>query len=266
MEQPLSKESRPAGADEADAKQEATPSEPARAVTRAPLAAAKEPRTSESKAEFARDARKDVANEKQAFLDATPPVPKERSMDRLEAAPEPASRTPSREEQVTLAVEDRAAASPPAGQMLGRTRSKAALSSPQQGHLGKKPEAMPTATAGAFRSVQAGVRWSISAEGAVQRSPDGGRTWETVPIAEGIAFRAVSVVGTDVWAGGASGALYHSSDGGEHWSRINVRRDGNALSGDIARIEFSDPARGILTSSTGETWATEDAGRTWQRR
>jgi hypothetical protein len=269
VQQPISKEAQPAATDEVNEKRQATAGEAALEGARAPQAAGTKSRAAENKTKAERDALKDLVGTENERAAAAPPGPQERAMADAaiaQAAPEPASRTQSREEQVTVAAEDRVAATPPAGQMLGRTRSKAGLSAPQQGHLNKKPEAMPAATAGAFRSFSTGVRWSISADGKVQRSQDSGRNWEVVPIAQGATFRAVSAVGAEVWAGGAGGALFHSTDGGEHWSRLAVRQDRNQISGDVVRIEFSDPARGVVVTSTGETWATEDGGQTWQRR
>jgi len=109
-------------------------------------------------------------------------------------------------------------------------------------------------------------RWTVSDSGAVERSFDGGRSWKEVAIADGVTFRAVATVGSDVWAGGSGGALYHSADGGGRWARVRVQASGRALGGDILRIEFADTQNGVVTTSTGESWATSDAGDTWHRQ
>ena len=109
-------------------------------------------------------------------------------------------------------------------------------------------------------------RWTVSSEGALQRSFDGGATWETVPVEKNVIFRAVSVVGDSVWAGGARGFLYHSSDAGRLWTRIQLSANGSSLTDDIARIDFTDLQHGQLATTTGETWLTTDAGRTWQKK
>jgi hypothetical protein len=107
-------------------------------------------------------------------------------------------------------------------------------------------------------------RWSISDSGVVQRSLDGGRNWKEVVVTGGVTFRAVTTLGSDVWAGGSNGILYHSADGGERWSRVRVQANGRALGGDIVRIEFADAQNGVVTTSTGESWVTSDAGATWR--
>jgi hypothetical protein len=109
-------------------------------------------------------------------------------------------------------------------------------------------------------------RWTLSAEGALERSYDSGRTWETIPVGNGAAFRAFSVIGADLWVGGAKGALYHSSDSADHWTQVTPTVDGAALSIDITRIEFTDLQHGKITTTTDETWITSDAGQTWQKR
>jgi hypothetical protein len=113
------------------------------------------------------------------------------------------------------------------------------------------------------RRASVGPRWSVSDSGAVQRSFDSGRSWKEVAIAEGVSFRAVAVMVNDIWAGGAGGALFHSTDGGEHWARVEVRAGDRSLSGDILRVEFADTRNIVITTSTGESWTSSDAGATW---
>ena len=140
--------------------------------------------------------------------------------------------------------------------------------------------------------------WSISASGALQRSLDHGGTWQTVDVnanlaldaaslqvsaktsrsnakdsnkarkrdAAALTFRAVSAVGTEVWAGGSAGALYHSPDAGNHWTRVFPASGGAALTGDIVTLEFTDSQHGKLSTSTSEAWITADAGQTWQKQ
>ena len=109
-------------------------------------------------------------------------------------------------------------------------------------------------------------RWTVSSDGVLQRSLDGGATWETVPVEKNVIFRAVSVVADSVWAGAAGGALYHSADTGRSWTGIHPSANGAMLTGDIVTIEFTDLQHGHLTTTNGETWLTPDGGQTWQKK
>jgi hypothetical protein len=110
-------------------------------------------------------------------------------------------------------------------------------------------------------------RWRVSTEGAVERSIDGGRIWLSMRVAEErVTFRSVSSVDHDAWAGGAGGALYHSADDGRTWTRVTVKAFDMVLATDIARVEFTDAQHGSVTTTTGATWVTSDAGATWSLR
>jgi hypothetical protein len=115
------------------------------------------------------------------------------------------------------------------------------------------------------RAAYSAPRWTLSAEGVLQRSFDSGKTWQTIPVASNIVFRALAANDSDIWVGGAAGALYHSSDAGQHWFRVYPAADDQPLTADIATVEFSDAQHGKLTTSTHETWITSDAGESWQK-
>jgi hypothetical protein len=120
-------------------------------------------------------------------------------------------------------------------------------------------------------------RWAI-ANGALQRSLDGGKSWLNVemvvndlPAKSGpeasIIFHTVSVShGAEVWAGGSGGALYHTVDGGNRWSRVLPSTNGAALTGDIVGLQFTDAQNGTVTTSNAEDWITADDGQTWRKQ
>jgi hypothetical protein len=156
-----------------------------------------------------------------------------------------------------------------------------------------------------FAKLSPGVpspRWTITSKGSLQRSLDQGKTWQMVDVNaapptstamqvvaetspagnparhqndEGEAikkqattpiFRAITATGPEVWAGGSGGALYHSVDAGNSWVRVVPASSGSILTGDVVRLEFSDPQHGTITTSTPEVWTTSDGGQTWKKQ
>ena len=109
--------------------------------------------------------------------------------------------------------------------------------------------------------------WSISASGKVQRSDDGGKTWQDVRVDESVTFRVIQAMGAEVWAGGSGGALYHSSDGGATWKRVNLSSGGNPTTDAIVAIV--SPTRDLqhitIKTASGEQWTTDDGGQHWQK-
>ena len=117
----------------------------------------------------------------------------------------------------------------------------------------------------ASRGAMPTPQWTLSPEGAVQRSLDLGKSWQKVSVANGTTFRALCAVGTHVWAGGNAGTLYHSVDSGHRWTQV-VPAANEKLTADITRIEFSDPANGSVSTVNGEVWSTSDGGQNWRRK
>lgn len=109
-------------------------------------------------------------------------------------------------------------------------------------------------------------RWTISSDGRLQHSIDSGQTWQPVEVADKASFRALSANGPDVWVGGGAGLLYHSADSGASWTRVKPATSNATLTADIAAIEFTDLQHGKITTSTGDIWTTEDAGKTWRNQ
>jgi len=110
------------------------------------------------------------------------------------------------------------------------------------------------------------AHWSISASGKVQRSRDGGKSWEELDVDRNVVFRVVFAVGPDVWLGGSKGALYHSTDGGQHWTRVTITTGSATVTDDVVHIEFKDAQRGAVGTAGGDTWTTLDAGQHWQKQ
>ena len=139
------------------------------------------------------------------------------------------------------------------GAMAGRP----AVAMAQSALGGKKALAAPIGLA---------PRWTLSADGTLQRSFDSGRTWETIPVAGQSNFRALAADGLEIWVGGTKGALYHSSDAGQNWTQVQPAANGEVLTDDIIGVEFTDRLHGTVTTSGQQKWITADAGQSWQKQ
>jgi hypothetical protein len=107
------------------------------------------------------------------------------------------------------------------------------------------------------------MRWTLS-DGKLRRSTDAGVNWEVVPIDPNSVFRALSVLGEELWVGGKKGVLYHSPDNGKHWVHVVPTAEEELLTEDIVRLEFADADHGKLITPHSE-WTTENCGATWHR-
>jgi hypothetical protein len=116
------------------------------------------------------------------------------------------------------------------------------------------------------KSVRQAALWQLTAEGALQRSFDSGKGWESVSMGQPARLRVFALYGLHVWAGGNAGTLFHSWDGGDSFAPVIVKDERAALSGDIVVLEFVDAAHGRLETAGHEVWATSDSGQTWQKQ
>ena len=103
------------------------------------------------------------------------------------------------------------------------------------------------------------MRWTLS-DGKLRRSTDAGVNWEIVPIDQNSVFRALSVLGEELWVGGKNGVLYHSPDNGKHWVHVVPTAGEELLTEDIVRLEFADADHGKLITPHSE-WTTENLWR-----
>lgn len=123
----------------------------------------------------------------------------------------------------------------------------------------------------AFRAAAAlgagplGTIWTVSADGKLQRSNDGGKSVESVHVADGVKFKAVAALGNVVWAGGAGGNLFHSTDGGATWVQVGIPFEGSTVTETIVRIQLLTPRRLTVTTGSGSQWLTDDGGQHWQK-
>lgn len=133
------------------------------------------------------------------------------------------------------------------------------------GAFAARPAAELMATPTSIAQPKLPARWTIDAGGNLQRSYDLGKTWEPVPVADGVHLQALAVWENEIWAGGTGGALYHSSDRGGHWARVQPKVSDLVLSDDVNRIRLTDPQHVTVMTSTAQVWVSADGGQTWRK-
>jgi photosystem II stability/assembly factor-like uncharacterized protein len=117
-----------------------------------------------------------------------------------------------------------------------------------------------------LKAAHQAATWQITDAGNLQRSFDGGKTWESVSLNESAKLRVVHAIGFHIWVGGNGGVLFHSADGGAHFAAVPVRRKHAALTGDIVTLSFQDANHGRVEAANHEVWITTDGGGSWRRR
>jgi photosystem II stability/assembly factor-like uncharacterized protein len=101
-------------------------------------------------------------------------------------------------------------------------------------------------------------RWRIAGGRAVQRSTDGGATWQPQPAGATSDLLAGSSPSPAVcWLVGRAGLVLLTIDG-RQWRAV-----GSPASVDLSAVRASDARTAVITASDGRTFRTSDAGRTW---
>lgn len=104
------------------------------------------------------------------------------------------------------------------------------------------------------------IRWRIVTGGGVERSTDGGSTWQTQATGVAVTLTAgVSTSPTICWLVGPGGIVLLSTDG-RSWQRAAFPE---AL--DLTSIRASDDKTATVTAADGRAFRTTDGGRTWVR-
>jgi hypothetical protein len=179
-----------------------------------------------------------------------------------ESAPAPRAMSPVPQTNQNVAVTVAApAVVPPAGPPP--SAAPATLARVQASASMESMKAFRTATAVGGGSL--GTIWSVSSEGKLQRTSDGGKSVESIHVADGVKFKAVAALGSIVWAGGAGGNLFHSADGGATWVQVGIPFEGSTVTEAIVRIQLLTPRRLTVTTDSGSQWFTDDGGQRWQK-
>lgn len=104
-----------------------------------------------------------------------------------------------------------------------------------------------------------GSRWRIVGNGAVERSMDGGSTWQQQQTGVNVALTAGTSPSPSVcWLVGAAGTVLLSTDG-RSWRRVAFPE-----AADLIAVRATDAQSATVTTADGRTFSTSDGGQTWQ--
>jgi hypothetical protein len=202
----------------------------------------------------------------------------------VESAPARAQETPAapivspqREEASNAAARDSAGArevAPPAkAPAQGAALAPASAQSPTASSAASAPNAVAetvviappqtfAAKAGAFQAIQSprqDIVWRIVAGTSVERSTDGGVTWQ--PQWTGAAVRLTAGAAPSprtCWLVGAGGVVLVSQDG-QTWHRVAFPEPI-----DLTAVRAIDGSNATVTAADGRAFSTTDGGKTWR--
>jgi hypothetical protein len=107
-------------------------------------------------------------------------------------------------------------------------------------------------------SVDGTVRWRIIPPASVQRSADGGGTWESLSTGFSVELTGgAAPSGSVCWLVGRGGTVLLSTDG-RRWQRVAFP-DG----ADLIAIQATDARTAIVTTADGRRFRTTDGGVSW---
>src|SRR5439155_3654798 len=103
-----------------------------------------------------------------------------------------------------------------------------------------------------------GSRWRIVGDGAVERSMDGGSTWQQQQTGVNVALTTgTSPTPSVCWLVGAGATVLLSTDG-RSWRRVAF-----PAAADLIAVRATDAQSATVTTADGRTFSTTDGGQTW---
>jgi hypothetical protein len=221
---------------------------------------------------IARSARAVAGEQTAAEAPAAPPAEAAPVRERLEAkgretAPRPAvgprPAPPAEPQAKSAAHEDKRAAVDTVAPGRAEKAPAAAPPPAAQAETLMAPSDAAARFAGApvIASPDGSTRWRVAAPGAIDRSTDGGATWQRQPLETAARLAAASSPAPDVcWFVGARGVVLRTTDAGRTWRVVSPPDPA-----DLVAVSARDADIATVTTADGRTFRTTDGGVTWTR-
>ena len=111
-----------------------------------------------------------------------------------------------------------------------------------------------------IQSPDASVRWRITGQSQVERSVDGGLTWQTQTTGVDAVLTAGIAPSSNVcWLVGGGGVVLKTTDGGRTWTRVAFPEEINLMA-----VVTDDDKVATVTAAGGRQLHTTDGGSTWR--
>jgi photosystem II stability/assembly factor-like uncharacterized protein len=110
-----------------------------------------------------------------------------------------------------------------------------------------------------IQTPDAGVQYRIPGAGFVERSSDGGATWQGQSVKSDAEILAGAAPSVNVcWLVGRRGVILMTTDG-KNWKKVS-----SPAVVDLVGVTAADAAFATVTAADGQRFSTGNGGRTWQ--
>jgi Photosynthesis system II assembly factor YCF48/Putative zinc-finger len=110
-----------------------------------------------------------------------------------------------------------------------------------------------------IRSPDSQVLWRAPGGGLIERSVDGGTTWQAQrPVADARIVAGTALSATTCWIAGGDGIILLTKDG-TNWTTVPP-----PVHADFVSISARDNSSATVTTADGRKFTTQDAGKKWQ--
>ncbi|MGH9592357.1 MAG: WD40/YVTN/BNR-like repeat-containing protein, partial [Bryobacteraceae bacterium] len=109
------------------------------------------------------------------------------------------------------------------------------------------------------------ARWQLGPGGTIQHSTDAGKSWQVQASGVTADLLAGNAPTPEIcWAVGRRGTILRTSDAGEQWEIVNGPEMTGHPAPEWTRVAAKDALHAQVWNADGQSYVTEDGGKTWQ--